>query len=97
MNILGFVGQPLPGVNARIVKDDVVVLEANSTHVKTTDLLNKDKEGLIGNLQIKGENVFKEYWRKPESTKKEFTEDGWFKTGKTSKLIIMSLLCIFNY
>lgn len=83
LNIIGFVGQPLPGVNARVVKDDdVVLLEANSTHVKTTDLLNKDK-GLIGNLQIKGENVFKEYWRKPESTKKEFTEDGWFKTGKT--------------
>lgn len=43
--------------------------------------LNKN-EDLSGNLQIKGDNVFKEYWRKPESTKKEFTEDGWFKTGK---------------
>lgn len=82
MNILGFVGQPLPGVNARIVKDDVVLLEAKGTHLKIIDLLNKDKS-LIGNLQIKGENVFKEYWRKPESTKKEFTEDGWFITGKT--------------
>lgn len=27
--------------------------------------------------------MFKEYWRKPESTKKEFTEDRWFKTGKS--------------
>lgn len=26
--------------------------------------------------------MFKEYWCKPESTKKEFTDDGWFKTGK---------------
>lgn len=81
--ILGFVGLPLPGVSARIVKDDIVLIEGNSNEIKTIDLtkLNKD-EGLIGNLQIKGDNVFKEYWRKPESTKKEFTEDGWFKTGK---------------
>jgi len=52
--------------------------------------LNKD-EGLSGNLQIKGENVFKEYWHKPESTKKEFTEDGWFKTGK---IIYKHIVCV---
>ncbi|GKZ33838.1 acyl-CoA synthetase member 3, mitochondrial [Aspergillus brasiliensis] len=26
-----------------------------------------------------------EYWRKPEATQKEFTEDGWFKTGDVAR------------
>jgi malonyl-CoA/methylmalonyl-CoA synthetase len=34
-----------------------------------------------GELQVKGENVFKEYWKKPEETKKSFTKDKWFRTG----------------
>ena len=35
----------------------------------------------VGELLVKGPNVFGEYWRKPDETKKEFTSDGWFKTG----------------
>lgn len=34
-----------------------------------------------GAILIKGPCVFKEYYRNPEATKKEFTADGWFKTG----------------
>lgn len=80
--IPGFVGQPLPGVSVRIVSDDIVLLEGNNQDIKTNSSQLDKCKGLTGNLQIKGKNVFKEYWRKPESTKKEFTEDGWFKTGK---------------
>lgn len=58
----GFVGQPLPGMEARIVAEDGS--SANE-----------------GELEIRGANVFKEYWRKPAETKKSFTDDGWFKTG----------------
>lgn len=28
-----------------------------------------------------GDNVFLEYWQRPDATAEEFTHDGWFKTG----------------
>ncbi len=34
-----------------------------------------------GEIQVKGENVFLEYWNKPDATQSSFTPDGWFKTG----------------
>ena len=34
-----------------------------------------------GVLEVKGPNVFKGYWRMPEKTREEFTEDGYFITG----------------
>jgi malonyl-CoA/methylmalonyl-CoA synthetase len=42
-----------------------------------------DEEGAI---LIKAPQVFKEYYRKEEATKKEFTEDGWFKTGDSCQV-----------
>jgi malonyl-CoA/methylmalonyl-CoA synthetase len=61
----GTVGVPLPGVALRIVNDD------GSTCAP----------GEIGNVQVKGPNVFSGYWRMPEKTAEEFTTDGYFKTG----------------
>ena len=61
----GYVGQPLPGVTVRVI---------NETEQDVTT------EGEPGELHIKGENVFKEYWQKPEATEAAFS-DGWFRTG----------------
>ncbi len=61
----GYIGKPLAGVKARLVDENNIVV----------------KRGQAGEIQIKGKNVFLEYWNKPEATQKTFTEDGWFKTG----------------
>lgn len=67
----GSVGWPLPGVQVRLTdKDTGRVIEA------------ADEDGMI---EIKGGNVFLEYWRRPEATASEFTVDGWFKTGDVAK------------
>jgi malonyl-CoA/methylmalonyl-CoA synthetase len=63
----GYVGVPLPGVSVRLVEDSGRVIES---------------EGIPGELQVKGDNVFSEYWRRPEETRKSFSE-GWFLTGDT--------------
>jgi long-chain acyl-CoA synthetase len=39
-----------------------------------------------GELEVRGTSVFAGYWKNEEATKKEFTADGWFKTGDIAKL-----------
>ena len=61
----GTVGFPLPGIQVRVVDDQGAIVAA----------------GEVGNLLVKGLNVFKEYWGMPEKTAADFTLDGFFKTG----------------
>jgi malonyl-CoA/methylmalonyl-CoA synthetase len=63
---IGSVGLPLPGVEVRIVDSE------------TGEVL---ADGEIGDMQLRGPNIFKGYWRQPEKTGESFTSDGWFKTG----------------
>jgi malonyl-CoA/methylmalonyl-CoA synthetase len=37
--------------------------------------------GQPGVIEVKGPNVFKGYWRMPEKTREDFTNDGYFITG----------------
>ena len=68
----GFIGIPLPGVMVRIVNEIGDVIETEHEQ---------------GEIQIKGDTVFKEYWNKPTETIDSITEDGWFKTGDSAVLI----------
>ncbi|MDO9126882.1 MAG: AMP-binding protein, partial [Parvibaculum sp.] len=42
--------------------------------------------GEIGGLQVCGPNVFAGYWRMPEKSAEEFTQDGWFRTGDVAMI-----------
>jgi len=66
----GTVGLPLPGVGVRVHDDRGSPLPA----------------GEIGNIEVKGPNVFKGYWRMPAKTADEFTTDLWFKTGDVGRI-----------
>ncbi len=61
----GYIGKPLSGVKVRLVDEQNALVKARQA----------------GEIQIKGDTVFLEYWQKTEATQKTFTDDGWFKTG----------------
>jgi malonyl-CoA/methylmalonyl-CoA synthetase len=60
----GRVGTPFPGVEVRLVDD----------HGR------EPRPGSPGEIEVRGPNVFLEYWRLPDETANAF-RDGWFATG----------------
>jgi malonyl-CoA/methylmalonyl-CoA synthetase len=50
--------------------------------------------GDTGGIEIKGPNVFSGYWRMPEKTKEEFTNDSYFKTGDIGTVDGDGYVCI---
>ncbi|KAG5418037.1 hypothetical protein I9W82_004366 [Candida metapsilosis] len=45
-----------------------------------------DQGGARGELQLRGPQVFTQYYKSPEETKKCFDEDGWFSTGDVARI-----------
>ena len=66
----GMVGQPLPGVEIRLVSESGALIE---------------QENEPGEIQIRGRGVFGEYWNNPDATRVSF-QDGWFKSGDMATL-----------
>lgn len=80
----GYVGLPLPGVSVRLANnegDNYTTLLECSNENGTCKFDRKIEENVSGQLLVKGENVFREYYNKPEITRNEFLDEVWFKTG----------------
>lgn len=62
----GTVGLALPGVEVKITDPETGSILAN---------------GEIGQIEVRGPNLFTGYWQMPEKTAEELRSDGWFITG----------------
>jgi long-chain acyl-CoA synthetase len=65
----GSIGTPIEGVQMRLIDDD----------------WNTVPDGEIGEIAIRGPNVMKGYWNKPDATA-ETMRDSWFRTGDMARV-----------
>jgi acyl-CoA synthetase (AMP-forming)/AMP-acid ligase II len=65
----GSVGLPLEGIERQVIRPDRTPVSV----------------GEVGTVVIRGANLFREYWRKPEATEAAFAS-GWFDTGDLGTL-----------
>ncbi|MEG9225046.1 long-chain-fatty-acid--CoA ligase [Aeromicrobium sp. Sec7.5] len=68
---VGSIGKPIPGVEMKLINDD------------WTDVPGGDPDA-IGEIAIKGHNIMKGYYDRPEATA-EAIQDGWFRSGDLGK------------
>ncbi len=61
----GQIGVPVPSTEAAILDDDGVQMA----------------QGEVGEICLRGPQVMKGYWKRPDETAKVFTADGWLRTG----------------
>lgn len=60
--------------------------------IPNTDLSVQDDQGNIlptgetGELCVRGPQVMKGYWNRPDETRKVLSEDGWFRTGDMGRM-----------
>ncbi|MEU0298358.1 acyl-CoA synthetase [Streptomyces sp. NPDC006175] len=68
----GTVGVPLRGVELRVVDEEGAPAGTGPD--------------VVGEIQVRGPNLFTEYLNRPEATAEAFTADGWFRTGDMAVL-----------
>jgi malonyl-CoA/methylmalonyl-CoA synthetase len=68
----GTVGQPLSGVDIRLVEESGAVIEVRD-------------DATVGEIEVRGPNVFTEYLNRPDATEEAFHDD-WFRTGDVATM-----------
>ena len=66
----GSIGTPIEGVEMRLIDNEWDTVP----------------DGEIGEIAIRGHNVMKGYWNKPEATAEAISPDGWFRTGDMARV-----------
>ena len=61
----GSIGTPIEGVEMKVVDED----------------RNEVPQGEVGEIAIRGHNIMKGYWERPDATAESIDVDGWFYTG----------------
>jgi long-chain acyl-CoA synthetase len=66
----GSIGTPIEGVEMQVWDDQG----------------NELPQGEVGEIVIRGHNVMKGYWERPEATEEAIDDDGWFRTGDMARV-----------
>jgi len=66
----GSIGTPVDGVEMKVVGED----------------RNEAAPGEVGEIAIRGPNVMKGYWHRPDATAEAIDQDGWFYTGDMARV-----------
>ena len=66
----GCIGLPISSTECGVMDDDGKLLP----------------QGEVGELVVRGPQVMKGYWQRPEETAKVITEDGWLRTGDVAMM-----------
>ncbi|MGW0037323.1 long-chain-fatty-acid--CoA ligase [Gordonia sp. NPDC003376] len=73
---VGSIGLPIDGVSVRLVDGDGDEVSAD---------LSDDGKTAVGEIAVKGPNVFKGYIGRPTATANAFDDEGWFRTGDLAR------------
>jgi len=66
----GSIGTPIEGVEMKLVDDDG----------------QEVAPGEVGEIAIRGHNVMKSYWQRPDATGQAISADGWFRSGDLARV-----------
>jgi long-chain acyl-CoA synthetase len=66
----GSIGTPVAGVEMKVIDDAG----------------GEVPQGEVGEIVIRGHNIMKGYWNRPDATAESIDADGWFKTGDMAKV-----------
>jgi long-chain acyl-CoA synthetase len=66
----GSIGLPVDGIEMRVIDDEGADVAP----------------GAVGEIAIRGHNVMKGYWRRPDATADVLDADGWFRTGDMGRV-----------
>lgn len=66
----GAIGLPLPSTEVKIIGDDGQEVDLSQ----------------VGELCIRGPQVMKGYWKRPDETEKVLSSDGWLRTGDIARI-----------
>ena len=66
----GSIGTPIEGVEMQVWDEEGAEVE----------------QGEVGEIVIRGHNIMRGYWERPEATEESITAEGWFKSGDMAKV-----------